>query len=107
MKKQLWMPQVICIVMLLWALNPNNPYAYYILLRWICCGTFAYLAFQSLESEKEGWVWVLGITALLYNPIFPVHLNRGVWSIFNVITIGIAGASIFVLRDNNKKQDAD
>jgi hypothetical protein len=84
--------------MLLWALNPSNPYGYYILLRWVCCGIFAYLAIQALEHKKKGWVWVLGITALFYNPIFRVHLNRELWSIINVVTIGIAVSSIFAFK---------
>ena len=107
MKKQLWMPQVICIIMLLWALNPDNPYAYYILLRWVCCGIFAYLAFQAFEQKQQGWVWVLGITALIYNPIIPVHLNRELWSVMNVVTIVISGASVFALRNKNKNTGTD
>ena len=91
--------------MLLWALNPDNPYGYYILLRWVCCGLFAYLAFQAVEQEKQAWVWALGITALLYNPIFRVHLNRDLWSIINVVTIGIAVVSVFALKIKNDKQD--
>ena len=98
MEKRLWIPQVICVPMLLWALNPNNPYAYYTLLRWVCCGVFAYLAHQSIEQKKQGWVWLLGITALIYNPIFPVHLNRELWSVVNVVSIGIAVASIFAFK---------
>ena len=84
--------------MLLWALNPENPYAYYVLLRWVCCAAFAYLAFQALAQGKRDWVWVLGTTAALYNPIIRVHLTRGIWSVVNVITIGIAVASIFTLK---------
>jgi hypothetical protein len=105
--KRVWIPQLISIIMLLWALNPTNSYAYYTLLRWVCCGIFAYLAFQSFEQKKQGWWWVLGITALFYNPIFPVHLNRKLWSVVNIVTIGIAMTSIFVLRDKNKKQDIE
>jgi len=60
--KRIWIPQIIATLMLIWALNPDNSYGYYILLRWVCCGIFAYLAFQALEIEKQGWVWVLGIT---------------------------------------------
>lgn len=103
MKKHLWIPQIICIIMLLWALNPQNLYTYYTLLRWVCCGTFAYLAFQAFEQKKQGWVWILGITALLYNPFFKVHLNREIWSIVNVVTIGIALASIFAFKIKNDK----
>jgi hypothetical protein len=96
--KTIWIPQTLAGVMLLWALKPDNPYGYYILLRWVCCGVFAYLAFQALEQEKQEWVWILGIIALIYNPIFRVHLNRELWSIINIATIGVAVVSIFTLR---------
>jgi len=84
--------------MLLLALNPGNSYGYYILLRWVCCGVFAYLAVRAVEQEKEEMVWILGITAAVYNPIFRVSLNRGIWNFVNVITIGIAVASIVIIR---------
>jgi hypothetical protein len=93
--------------MLLWALYPGNPYAYYILLRWVCCAVFAYLAFQSLEQGKIGWVWIMGTTALIYNPILRVHLNRELWSVVNVVTIGIALTSIFTLREKKEKHDEE
>jgi FtsH-binding integral membrane protein len=105
MKKQLWIPQIICIIMLLWALNPDNPYAYYILLRWVCCGVFAYIAFQSFEQKKQGWGWALGITALIYNPFFRVHLNRELWSVINVVTIGMAVVSIFAFKFKKEKNN--
>jgi len=89
--------------MVLLALNPGNPYGYYILLRWVCCGIFAYLAFRTLEQEKRGWTWVLGITAVVYNPILRVHLTREIWSIINLITIGIVVASVFVVKREKGK----
>ncbi len=89
--------------MLVWALNPGNPYGYYILLRWVCCEIFAYLAFQAFNQQQQGWVWLLGITAAVYNPIIRVHLTREIWSVLNVITIGIALASIFALKVKGKK----
>lgn len=104
--KQIWAPQLVAGLMLLWALNPENPYGYYILLRWVCCGVFAYLAFKGYEQGQQGWVWVLGITAAVYNPIFRVHLTREIWSVVNVVTIGVSVASIFVLRSKDEKSDA-
>lgn len=103
--RRIWIPQVIASLMLFWALNPTNPYGYYILLRWVCCGIFAYLAFRAFEYEKQGWVWILGITALVYNPIFRVHLNRQLWTIINVVTIGIAVASILAFKVKNDKNN--
>lgn len=100
--KRIWIPQVIASGMLLWALNPGNPYGYYILLRWVSCGVFAYLALQAFAREKQGWTWALGITALVYNPILRVHLTKEIWRVVNVITIAIAVASIFtVKKDDN------
>lgn len=99
----IWAPQAVACVMLLWALNPDNPYGYYILLRWVCFGVFIYLAFQALEQEKNNWLWVMGITALIYNPIFRIHLNREIWSIINVVTIIIVLTSIFILKPKNIK----
>lgn len=102
--RRIWIPQLIASLMLPWALNPANPYGYYVLLRWVCSGAFAYLAFQALAQEKQGWVWVLGITAAVYNPIFRVHLTREIWSLLNVVTIGIAVASVFVLKASDEKR---
>jgi len=92
--------------MLLWALNPQNPYGYYILHRWVCCGVFSYLALKALDAGHQGWVWGLGITVAVYNPIFRVHLTREIWSVVNVVTIGIAVASVFAIRFRDEKRNA-
>lgn len=102
--KRLWIPQVICIGMLLWALNPANPYGYYILLRWVLCGAFSFLAVQAINQGKQGWLFVFGITALIYNPFLRVHLTREIWTVVNVVTIVLVVASIFVIEKNSFKK---
>jgi FtsH-binding integral membrane protein len=96
--KRIWIPQAIAGVMLLWALNPANPYGYYILLRWVCCAAFTYLALKAHSQGKEGWVWVLGVMAVIYNPIIRIHLTREIWSAVNIATLVIALSSIFAVR---------
>ena len=59
-------PVALVVPILLWALLPDNPYAYYRLLRWICCPCFAYLAVAAYRRDLDGWVWALGVTALIY-----------------------------------------
>ena len=103
--RRIWVPQLIASLLLLWALNPDNPYGYYILLRWVCCGVFSYLAFKAFGQEQQGWVWVLGITAAVYNPIIRVYLTKEIWSVINITTIGIAVASVFTLKFNEEKHD--
>lgn len=65
------------------------------------CGTAAYGAFKSVELEKSGWVWILGIIALLFNPIIPVHLSREIWAPIDVMAALIFVMSIFTIRRKN------
>lgn len=103
--KRIWIPQTIAIVMLLWALNPENPYGYYVLLRVVCCAVFGFLTFQALAQDKQGWAWTLGVTAVVYNPFIRVHLNREIWSAVNIATIIVALASIVVLKSEKEKTE--
>jgi len=77
------------------------PYSYYILLRWVVCGTAAYGAFKSVELEKSSWAWILGIIALLFNPIIPVHFSRKIWAPIDVMVALIFVVSIFTIRKKN------
>jgi len=93
--------------MLVIALNPTNPYGYYILLRWVLCPLFAYLAIQTLGKGKDGWVWALAITAAVYNPIIRLHLTREIWFVVNVLTIIIAAMSIGTLKEVAAQEATD
>ncbi len=96
--KRIWIPQVIAAIMLLWALNPENPYGYYIVLRLVCCAAFTYLALKAYAQGREGWVWVLGVMAVIYNPIIRLHLTREIWSVIDVVTILALTPTIWILR---------
>jgi hypothetical protein len=72
------------------ALIPTMPYGYYSVMRWPVCGLSAWLAISAYRSGLEGWAWVWGLIAGIYNPIFRVHATRELWSIVNVVTIVIA-----------------
>ena len=96
--KRVWIPQAIVTPFLLWAFYPDNPYGYYILLRWICCAVFGFLLVQALAQKKKGWVWTLGVTIIIYNPLFRIYLTREIWSVINLITIGVAWGSAYVLK---------
>ncbi|MEW6738785.1 MAG: DUF6804 family protein [Nitrospirota bacterium] len=83
--------RLIASLLLLWALD-RHAYGYYQILRWVVCGVGAYSTFVAMELEKISWAWALGITAVVFNPIIPIHLNRDTWAI-----IDIAAAILFVL----------
>ncbi len=103
LKQRIWYSGVIASHMPLWALNPDNPYGYY-----ICSVGLSppprLLGIQGIGQEQQGWGWVLGITAVVYNPVIRVHLNREIWSVVNLITIGVAVASIFAINFSEEKR---
>jgi len=101
-KKQLGSTLIrfIAMVLLLCALR-KNPYGYYILLRWVVCPIFAYSALRAYEKRKESWVWIFGVNAAIYNPIFPLHLSRSIWTVVNVISVVLIVVSLFTLKQND------
>jgi len=50
------------------------------------------IAYQSHQRDGASpWVVGLGLVALLFNPLIPVHLTRGIWVVLNV------GTALFLL----------
>ena len=88
---------LVATAMLVLAVTGKHPYGFYTLLRWICCPIFAYSAFAAYERNRIPWVWVFGVLAGLYNPLFRVHLDRSTWTNVNWGTVGaiIIAAALF------------
>ena len=105
LKNKIFVPQLICSAFLIFALNPDNPYGYYVLLRLICFSSFIYLAYKIIILGKHNWAYVLGSMALIYNPIIRVHLEREIWSIINIITILVLIPTIHLLPKNINKSE--
>ncbi len=68
------------------------------LLRFVVCGVSAYGAYFPVELKKVGWAWILGIIAVLFNPIIPIYLNREIWVIIDVGVAVLLLVSIFLIR---------
>lgn len=60
------------------------PYGYYTLLRLLACAVFAWAAFITYEKNEEVLPWVFGILAILFNPIFKIHLPKELWAVVDV-----------------------
>ena len=78
---------VIPIIALALAIQDNNSHSYYVFLRFLVCGFFGYWTIFLVRIEKEGWSWIFGMTALLYNPVLKVELDRDYWMSINIITV--------------------
>jgi len=89
--------RVLVALLLFWALD-RHAYGYYTLLRWITCGAGGYFAYVAYESGKNTWAWILGIMALIFNPVIPFHLDRDTWATVDLISGVLLFVSIFFVR---------
>ena len=76
-------------VLLLIALVPF-PYAYYQLLRIVVTVAAAIYAYMFYEQNQTPKTIAFGFIVLIWNPIFPIYMDRSTWMILDVI-----GAAIF------------
>jgi hypothetical protein len=85
--------RIIAAGLLFYALK-RHAYDYYTLLRWVTFGVGLYSAIIAFKDEKTGWAAILGMLALLFNPLIPVHLKRETWAIIDVAAGVLLLASI-------------
>lgn len=63
------------------------PYGYYTFLRIAVCLSAviaAYLAFK-VRSQIDAYAAISLAVAIAFNPIVPIYLNKGLWSIIDVV----------------------
>lgn len=93
--------RIISLIMLIVAMLPL-PYAYYQVLRLVVCIASGQSAYQAHEKKNTTWVWLLGINAVIYNPITPFYLGREIWILVNVISIILILISFSKLKESKK-----
>jgi len=92
---------IIAILALLLALFPM-PYGYYTLLRIIICGVAIWTSVIAYTLKKLWAVWLFGFIAVLFNPLIPIHLDRELWAMLDILTAGIFITGIFTFKSNQK-----
>ncbi len=95
---------IIAGILLILAIPPLWPYGYYILLRWTITGSALILAYSFYESKVVHWALVFGGIAFLFNPIFPIYLDKQTWVIIDLIVSITFFVSSGVIRKTNPKR---
>ena len=60
------------------------PYGYYMLLRLVACGVFAFAAFIAFDRKRKALPWAYGFMALVFNPIIKIHFPKEIWAVVDV-----------------------
>lgn len=89
---------VVAGVMLLLAIPAIWPYSYFQILRWVVAGVAAYNAYLAYQLKKNGWVLIMVVVAILFNPISPIFLQKQTWVTLDLITAVIMFLSINKIR---------
>lgn len=79
------------------------PYGYYTLMRIVVCITCVYGGLQAHAYGKENWLWILGALAVLFNPLIPIYLERGIWVPIDIIS----GITIFISSKSLTKPETE
>lgn len=99
--KAKWLLIAAGIALLLGILN-GWPYAYYILLRWFICGTAIFCISGFLKAKLTGWAIVFGALAFLFNPLFPVYMNKSSWVGIDLISAIVFFLAVYAIKKKSK-----
>lgn len=80
--------RVVAGLMLLIALG-DLPYSYYQLLRIVVCGVSIFLIWYFIQVKIEWLGWLFIVPAILFNPIFPVYMDKSAWQLLDLV-FGVA-----------------
>ena len=89
--------------LLLYALK-IHPYSFYIFLRWIVFITSSVTVYGFIKSDKHLYIKltasiIFAGTAILFNPLFVVHLNQhSLWSFIDIAASILFIISVILLR---------
>jgi hypothetical protein len=76
------------------------PYGYYALLRIVVCVAAGFLAWSEYQQIRRlsGWGVALALAAVIFNPIIPVYLTRGVWAYIDLAVAVLLMVHMFAAR---------
>jgi hypothetical protein len=92
----LYIAWLIAAVMLLFAAAEKQSDSFYTLLRWVCCAVFVYSAVISFQMKRVLWLWIFVALGIVFNPIFPLPLDRKSWIVADWFSIGAMVIAGFV-----------
>lgn len=76
------------------------PYFYFVLLRVVVCAFSAFFATTTCRDSRETWPWIFCSIVVLFNPLFPIHMEGNDWLAMDAIVSVIFLIAMFRLKVN-------
>jgi hypothetical protein len=67
-------------------------------MRLVVSATAIYVIAITVKSGQTWGAWLYGIIALLFNPLIPIHLTRGVWQPLDFLAATALVVAAFMIR---------
>lgn len=97
-----WAIGIACLVAIL-----DMPYGYYQFLRLVVTAYAAYVSYVYFRADRVEIAWAFVFIALIYNPVFPIAMTKGVHAIFNVLAAASIFAEFYLVRSRGKQSHPD
>ncbi len=78
------------------------PYGYYQLLRILITLSAGISTFEFYNKNNQPMMYLFLLIAILFNPLLPLHFNKSIWIIIDLITALIFLISIKLVNNKNK-----
>ncbi len=104
LKKKIFLLSLISLCLLVIAVFPIPEYNFFILLRWIITFAAVYITYVSYKSKKMYWSWVMGIVALVFNPIRTFHFEKETWAVIDIVVAVLFGVTILIFMIDKKDE---
>jgi hypothetical protein len=87
-------------IALLFIATARMSYGYYTFTRIVVCGFAAFFAFVAWEDGPVSRLWsaIFGLLAVLFNPLIPIYLSRGIWFYFDLLAAALFAAHLLFVR---------
>lgn len=76
------------------------PYGYYTFTRVVTSGAAILIAIAGFEERlpNRGWSVLFVLTAVLFNPLIPIHLDRATWFYLDLGAAAVFVAHLLLVR---------
>lgn len=96
----LYVPTILLFIAIL-----NLPYGYYEMLRIVITVYAAFFAFKLSAAKQNGLMLIMIAILILFNPISPMHLDKGLWMLLDIVSAVIFLVSLSRLSDSDLKKE--
>jgi hypothetical protein len=95
----------------------EHPYDFFVILRWVvlvsaCVVLWVLADWRHVDEPGEGNGWEVGVVlfsamAILFNPVFPVYMDREDWVVWDMLAAALFVVATFGIRRPDSPRGSD